>query len=390
VFKIKGEKMPVGPVMNNLSALNKKAFPQQSNRNKVIDFIVVACVGLLIANLMIRVVRKVYNRIYPPKNNNFKTGEIVPVYSTMTFKDVVGIEEAKEQLTMLVNFLKNPSPFTKMGARIPRGILLIGPPGIGKTLVAKAVAGEANCPFFAVSGSDFVEMFVGVGASRVRDLFNQAKQHAPCIIFIDEIDAVGGKRSNGEGGYGREQSQTINQLFTEMDGFNSSTGVVVIAATNRSEVLDPALLRAGRFNRHIYLNLPNQEERFKILELYAKIQMEASVNLQEIASKTEGANGADLANILNEAAINAVLAGKQAVSLEEIEEALEVFNKKVQNQQEQKRTSTSSPNQIHQFLEPFFNRAGLEQKMEQFKQAIQEVNQRLQQIETTLTKLQNK
>lgn len=240
----------------------------------------------------------------------------------VTFKDVAGVEEAIEELQEIVEFLKNPQKFTALGGRIPKGVLCIGPPGTGKTLIAKAVAGEADRPFFSISGSDFVEMFVGVGASRIRDLFNEAKKHAPCIIFIDEIDAVGRHRGAGFGGGHDEREQTLNQLLVEMDGFDTNEGVILMAATNRPDVLDKALLRPGRFDRRVIISLPDIKGRFDILKVHArKIKMDSSVDLMSIARSTPGSSGADLANLLNEAALLAARNGRTAVTMGEIVEA---------------------------------------------------------------------
>ena len=241
---------------------------------------------------------------------------------TKTFKDVAGLKEEKEEVQELIDFLKNPKKFTKMGARIPKGVLLVGPPGTGKTLLAKAVAGEAKVPFFYISGSDFVELFVGVGASRVRDMFKQAKQTAPCLIFIDEIDAVGRERGTGLGGGHDEREQTLNQLLSEMDGFGENEGIIIIAATNRPDVLDPALLRPGRFDRQVTVNRPDVREREEILKVHAKNKILApSVKLKNIAERTPGYSGADLENLLNEAALLAVRRDKDAITMEEIDEA---------------------------------------------------------------------
>lgn len=240
----------------------------------------------------------------------------------VTFKDVAGCEEAKEELQEIVDFLKDPSKFTALGARIPKGVLTIGAPGTGKTLIAKAIAGEADRPFFFISGSDFVEMFVGVGASRIRDLFDQAKKHAPCIIFIDEIDAVGRHRGAGFGGGHDEREQTLNQLLVEMDGFDTNEGVILIAATNRPDVLDKALLRPGRFDRRIIIDLPDIKGRYEILKVHArKIKLDPSVDLMHIARNTPGASGADLMNILNEAALLAARKGRSAVTESDAAEA---------------------------------------------------------------------
>jgi cell division protease FtsH len=239
-----------------------------------------------------------------------------------TFEDVAGVEEAKEEVKELVDFLRDPSKFQKLGGRIPRGVLLTGNPGTGKTLLAKAIAGEAKVPFFSISGSDFVEMFVGVGASRVRDMFDQAKKHAPCIIFIDEIDAVGRQRGAGLGGGHDEREQTLNQLLVEMDGFEGSEGIIIIAATNRPDVLDPALLRPGRFDRHIYVPLPDIRGREQILKVHMrKVPLADDVNANIIARGTPGFSGADLANLVNEAALFAARANKRLVTMEEFEKA---------------------------------------------------------------------
>ena len=238
------------------------------------------------------------------------------------FSDVAGLTEEKEEVAELIDFLKNPKKFQKMGARIPKGVLLVGPPGTGKTLLAKAVAGEANVPFYYISCSDFVELFVGVGASRVRDMFKQAKQTAPCLIFIDEIDAVGRQRGTGLGGGHDEREQTLNQLLTEMDGFGANEGIIIIAATNRPDVLDPALLRPGRFDRQVTVSLPDQKERLAILNVHAKNKVFGSdVNLENISKRTPGYSGADLENLLNEAALLAVRRNLPAIGMAEIDEA---------------------------------------------------------------------
>ena len=240
----------------------------------------------------------------------------------VSFKDVAGLSEEKEEVQELIDFLKNPKKFESMGARIPKGVLLVGPPGTGKTLLARAVAGEANVPFYFISGSDFVELFVGVGASRVRDMFKQAKHNAPCLIFIDEIDAVGRQRGAGLGGGHDEREQTLNQLLTEMDGFGANEGIIIIAATNRPDVLDPALLRPGRFDRQVTVNLPDAKGREEILEVHAKNKTFANdVNLKNIAKRTVGLSGADLENLLNEAALLTVRRNKKAITMEEIDEA---------------------------------------------------------------------
>ncbi|HAO23505.1 MAG TPA: ATP-dependent metalloprotease, partial [Methylophaga sp.] len=238
----------------------------------------------------------------------------------VTFKDVAGVEEAKEEVHELVDFLRDPGKFQKLGGRIPRGILMVGSPGTGKTLLAKAIAGEAKVPFFTISGSDFVEMFVGVGASRVRDMFEQAKKHAPCIIFIDEIDAVGRHRGAGLGGGNDEREQTLNQLLVEMDGFEGNEGVIIIAATNRPDVLDPALLRPGRFDRQVVVPLPDIRGREQILKVHlGKVPADEDVNPSVIARGTPGFSGADLANLVNEAALFAARTNKRLVSMNDLE-----------------------------------------------------------------------
>ena len=240
----------------------------------------------------------------------------------VTFKDVAGLKEEKEEVKELIDFLKNPKKFQKLGARIPKGVLLFGPPGTGKTLLAKAVAGEADVPFYFISGSDFVELFVGVGASRVRDMFQQAKRNAPCLIFIDEIDAVGRQRGTGLGGGHDEREQTLNQLLTEMDGFGANEGIIIIAATNRPDVLDPALLRPGRFDRQVTVNLPDIKGREEILAVHARNKTLAEgITLENLAKRTPGFSGADLENLLNEAALLAVRRNKEEITMSEIDEA---------------------------------------------------------------------
>ena len=256
-----------------------------------------------------------------------KSNAKVYVQSTkgIRFSDVAGEDEAKESLQEIVDYLHDPTKYTQAGAAMPKGILLVGPPGTGKTMLAKAVAGEANVPFFSISGSEFVEMFVGMGASKVRDLFKQAKEKAPCIVFIDEIDAIGQKRNSGGYGGNDEREQTLNQLLTEMDGFEENTGVIILAATNRPESLDPALTRPGRFDRRVPVELPDLQGREAILKVHAKkIQTAQDVDFHAIARMAAGASGAELANIINEAALRAVRAGRTIVNQSDLEESIEV------------------------------------------------------------------
>lgn len=266
--------------------------------------------------------------------------------SKVTFKEIAGNDNAKQDLVEVVDFLKHPKKFEDVGAKIPRGVLLVGPPGTGKTMLAKAVAGEAEVPFFSISGSEFVEMFVGVGASRVRDLFEKAKKNAPCIIFIDEIDAVGRKRGSGMGGGHDEREQTLNQILVEMDGFETGTNVIVLAATNRADVLDPALLRPGRFDRRVQITLPERKDREAILKVHFKNKpADSSVNLDKLAAKTAGSSGADLANIVNEAAIIAARSNRKTIINQDLTEAFEKVaigperKAKVMNEREKEMTA---------------------------------------------------
>ena len=269
--------------------------------------------------------------------------------SKIKFSDVAGIDEEKAELTEIVDFLKNPKKFIEIGARIPKGVLLVGPPGTGKTLLAKAIAGESNVPFFSISGSDFVEMYVGVGASRVRDLFDQAKQNMPCIVFIDEIDAVGRKRGAGLGGGNDEREQTLNQLLVQMDGFNANEGIIVIAATNRSDVLDPALTRPGRFDRQIYVYPPDVKGREEILKVHAKNKpLEEDVDLKVLARLTSGFTGADIENLLNEAAILAARDERKKVSMLDVTEAI---NKVIMGTQKRSRVITEQDKKITAYHE---------------------------------------
>ncbi len=269
--------------------------------------------------------------------------------SNVRFSDVAGADEEKEETKEIVEFLKNPGRFKQLGARIPKGVLLVGPPGTGKTLLAKAVAGESNVPFFSISGSDFVELYVGVGASRVRDLFENAKKMAPCIIFIDEIDAVGRQRGAGMGGGNDEREQTLNQLLVEMDGFSGSSGIIVMAATNRVDILDPALLRPGRFDRQIYVHVPDVRGREGIIKIHAKNKpIDKDVDFKEIARLTSGATGADIENFLNEAAILAARDGRLTITMEDITEGI---NKALMGPQKKSRLVTEKDKKITAYHE---------------------------------------
>jgi cell division protease FtsH len=301
-----------------------KTFKSEEQAPNYFSYILTMMPVLLIALLLYFVFAKQMKGVGSSAMNFGKSPAKLLNKSTnkITFADVAGIDEAKEELQEVVEFLRDPGKFTALGARIPKGVLCIGPPGTGKTLIAKAVAGEADRPFFSISGSDFVEMFVGVGASRIRDLFDQAKKQAPCIVFIDEIDAVGRHRGAGIGGGHDEREQTLNQLLVEMDGFDTNEGVILVAATNRPDVLDKALLRPGRFDRRIVLNLPDIKGRMEILKVHAKkIKLDASVDLMTIARATPGCSGADLMNVLNESALLAARKGRSAVTAEEAMEA---------------------------------------------------------------------
>lgn len=299
--------------------LNVKADPESSS-------LLYIAVQILPFVLLILVAFWFFNKQLAGNKNSMDFGKsrarLNSDNNKVTFKDVAGLKEEKEEVKELIDFLKNPKKFQKLGARIPKGVLLFGPPGTGKTLLAKAVAGEANVPFYFISGSDFVELFVGVGASRVRDMFQQAKRNAPCLIFIDEIDAVGRQRGTGLGGGHDEREQTLNQLLTEMDGFGANEGIIIIAATNRPDVLDPALLRPGRFDRQVTVNLPDVKGREEILAVHAKNKILAEgVTLKNLAKRTPGFSGADLENLLNEAALLAVRRNKDEITMSEVDEA---------------------------------------------------------------------
>ncbi len=314
-----------------------------SSMSGVLEFILVYILPLVLMVVLMNIVFRRMSGGGGPMGVGKSTAKMHMNKATgITFKDVAGEDEAKESLTEIVDFLHNPQKYATIGAKLPKGALLVGPPGTGKTLLAKAVAGEANVPFFSLSGSDFVEMFVGVGASRVRDLFKQAQQNAPCIIFIDEIDAIGKTRDTRYGG-NDEREQTLNQLLSEMDGFDASKGVLVMAATNRPEILDKALLRPGRFDRRIIVDRPDLRGRTEILKVHAKdVRMDESVDLEAIALATSGAVGSDLANMINEAAINAVKSGRMLVSQKDLFEAVEVVlvgkekKDRVMNQEERR------------------------------------------------------
>ena len=278
-----------------------------------------------------------------------KTKARVNMNVPVRFSDVAGAEEEKEELKEIVDFLKNPQKFSALGARIPKGVLLVGPPGTGKTLFAKAVAGESNVPFFSISGSDFVEMFVGTGAARVRDLFDQAKRNMPCIVFIDEIDAVGRQRGTGLGGGHDEREQTLNQLLVQMDGFEKNDGIIIMAATNRADILDPALLRPGRFDRQIYVNIPDVKGREAILKVHSRNKpLAPDVSFKILARMTSGFSGADLENLLNEAAILAARANRKVIVMEDI---LEGINKVIAGPQKKSRVVTDSDKRITAYHE---------------------------------------
>ena len=309
-----------------LTYADNNEFEVKTNTNPENSSIVNILVNVVPFVLLIAATFYLFSKISRGNNNSMDFGKSRAKLSEdggrVRFTDVAGLNEEKEEVAELIDFLKNPKKFQKLGARIPKGVLLVGPPGTGKTLLAKAVAGEANVPFYYISGSDFVELFVGIGASRVRDMFKQAKQSAPCLIFIDEIDAVGRQRGTGLGGGHDEREQTLNQLLTEMDGFGANEGIIIIAATNRPDVLDPALLRPGRFDRQVTVSLPDQIEREAILKVHAKDKIfNDDVNLENLSKRTPGFSGADLENLLNEAALLAVRRNKKSIGMDEIDEA---------------------------------------------------------------------
>jgi len=309
-----------------LTYADKNEFKVNTNTNPENNTVLVVLINILPFVILIGATFILFNKINGGNKNSMDFGRSRAKLSEdggkVKFTDVAGLTEEKEEVSELIDFLKNPKKFQKLGARIPKGVLLVGPPGTGKTLLAKAVAGEANVPFYFISGSDFVELFVGVGASRVRDMFKQAKNNAPCLIFIDEIDAVGRQRGTGLGGGHDEREQTLNQLLTEMDGFGANEGIIIIAATNRPDVLDPALLRPGRFDRQVTVSLPDQKEREAILKVHSRDKIfDESVNLENISHRTPGFSGADLENLLNEAALLAVRRNKTKITQDEIDEA---------------------------------------------------------------------
>ncbi len=325
VFKVN---VPLSETVINkiLSYADNNEFEVKTNTNPENSSVVTILVNVVPFVLLIAATFYLFSKISGGNKNSMDFGKSRAKLSEdggrVRFTDVAGLNEEKEEVAELIDFLKNPKKFQKLGARIPKGVLLVGPPGTGKTLLAKAVAGEANVPFYYISGSDFVELFVGIGASRVRDMFKQAKQSAPCLIFIDEIDAVGRQRGTGLGGGHDEREQTLNQLLTEMDGFGANEGIIIIAATNRPDVLDPALLRPGRFDRQVTVSLPDQKEREAILKVHAKDKtFDSSVNLENLSKRTPGFSGADLENLLNESALLAVRRNKKAISMDEIDEA---------------------------------------------------------------------
>ena len=310
-----------------------KIVPTNETKNKIIVELISWLPLILICGYSFFSFKNIKKGMDSPFSFGKSKVQAIQVKGKVTFKDVAGIDEAKNELKELVDFLKDPDKYTAIGAKIPRGCLLIGNPGTGKTLLARAIAGEAGVPFFSISGSDFVEMFVGVGASRVRDMFATAKKNAPCIIFIDEIDAVGRHRGAGYGGGNDEREQTLNQLLVEMDGFEGNEGIIVIAATNREDVLDKALLRPGRFDRQITVQLPDIKGRREILEVHAKkVKMAPDVDLDRLAKATPGFSGAELANVINEAALLAARTNKRIITNNEIEEATERVIMGVRNQ----------------------------------------------------------
>lgn len=337
---------------------------QESIFSMILPYLSIIIFGI-IAFIIVRAILEANNKNVAFGKSRAKNVE----RSKVKFSDVAGSEEEKEELKEIVDFLKNPRKYTELGARIPKGVLLVGPPGTGKTLLAKAIAGECNAPFFSISGSDFVEMYVGVGASRVRDLFDQAKRSVPCIVFIDEIDAVGRQRGAGLGGGNDEREQTLNQLLVQMDGFEANEGIIVIAATNRPDVLDPALLRPGRFDRQVYINMPDVKAREKILKVHARNKKFTNeVDLENIAKLTSGFSGADLENLLNEAAILAGRDNRLRINMIDIQEAV---NKVMMGPQKKSRVMTERDREITAFHES--GHAILHRKLE-YCDEVQEVS----------------
>ena len=339
---------PIAPYANAKLCEAGNYHVSDPNARSWTDFILPVVLALLIAVSVIYMVRQIAKQ--NNQNIDFGRSRARAVQNIkVRFSDVAGAEEEKEELAEIIDFLKDPKKFSDMGARIPKGVLLVGPPGTGKTLFAKAVAGEAGVPFFSMSGSDFVEMFVGVGASRVRDLFDQAKKNMPCIIFIDEIDAVGRQRGAGLGGGHDEREQTLNQLLVEMDGFETSTSIIVMAATNRADILDPALMRPGRFDRQVYVNRPDVRGREAILKVHARQKpIGPDVNFRTVARITAGFTGADLENLLNEAAILAVRAGRRVITMADVNEGI---NKVVMGPSKKSRLVTEPDKRITAYHE---------------------------------------
>ena len=323
-FEAKVIEQEIGEITDYATTHKLKTYKNESDPgSSKILYIIVNVLPLAILVILSYVL---FNKMASGNKNSMDFGRSRAKLSedggNVKFDSVAGLDEEKQEVAELIDFLKNPKKFQKLGARIPKGVLLVGPPGTGKTLLAKAVAGEANVPFFYISGSDFVELFVGVGASRVRDMFKEAKRCAPCLIFIDEIDAVGRQRGSGIGGGHDEREQTLNQLLTEMDGFGANEGIIIIAATNRPDLLDPALLRPGRFDRQVTVSLPDSKAREEILKVHAKNKIfDKNINLKNVAQRTPGYSGADLENLLNEAALLAVRRNKNAIGMPEIDEA---------------------------------------------------------------------
>lgn len=316
------ENFDIGKELLNKKGLKVQVEPQNAQWLSILAYVAPYLILLVIVFFFIQQMQGSGNKVLSFGKNRAK--HLVKDYPNTTFKDVAGLDEAIEELQEIKEYLTNPSKFQSMGARVPKGLLLYGPPGCGKTLLARAVAGEAKVPFFSISGSEFVEMFVGVGASRVRDLFEKAKMHAPAIVFIDEIDAVGRHRGAGLGGGHDEREQTLNQLLVEIDGFDSNNGITVMAATNRPDILDPALLRPGRFDRHITVDAPDIKGRVEILKIHARNKpLSKKVNLEVLARRTPGFTGADLANLVNEAAILAARHRKKQIEMKELEEAVD-------------------------------------------------------------------